>query len=52
MTQLDARASVVWPGRSLPLGCPTLHVMIVCVILFGIGLLSAVTHTRAKDRPQ
>jgi hypothetical protein len=33
-------------------GVSTLYVAIVCVILFGIGLLSAVTHTRAKDRPQ
>lgn len=33
-------------------GVPTLYVMITCVILFGIGLLSAVTHTRAKDRPK
>ena len=28
----------------------TLYVMITCVILLGIGILSAVTHTRSKDR--
>jgi len=26
-----------------------LYVMIACVILLGIGILSAVTHTRSKD---
>lgn len=30
---------------------PTVFVMIVCVILLGLGILSAVTHTRSKDRP-
>ncbi len=29
----------------------TTYVMITCVILLGIGILSAVTHTRSKDRP-
>jgi amino acid transporter len=27
----------------------TLYVMITCVILLGIGILSAVTHARSKD---
>jgi hypothetical protein len=33
-------------------GVSTLYVMITCVILLGIGILSAVTHTRSKDRPK
>jgi hypothetical protein len=33
-------------------GVSTLHVAIACVILLGIGLVSAVTHTRSKDRPR
>lgn len=33
-------------------GVSTLYVMIACVILLGIGILSAVTHTRSKDRPK
>ena len=28
---------------------PTVYVMITCVILLGIGILSAVTHARSKD---
>ena len=28
---------------------PTLYVMITCVIMLGIGILSAVTHARSKD---
>ena len=32
-------------------GVPTVYVMIVCVILLGLGILSAVTHTRSKDPP-
>jgi amino acid transporter len=33
-------------------GVSTTYVMITCVILLGIGILSAVTHTRSKDRPK
>ena len=33
-------------------GVSTTYVMITCVILLGIGILSAVTHTRSKDRPR
>ena len=33
-------------------GVSTLYVMIACVILVGIGIVSAVTHTRSKDRPK
>ena len=32
-------------------GLSTVYVMIICVILLGLGILSAVTHTRSKDRP-
>ena len=31
-------------------GVSTVYVMITCVILLGIGIVSAVTHTRSKDR--
>lgn len=30
----------------------TLYVMIICVILVGIGMVTAVTHTRTRDRPK
>lgn len=30
---------------------PTQYIMITCLILLGVGILSAVTHTRSKDRP-
>ena len=30
-------------------GVSNTYVMITCVILLGIGILSAVTHTRSKD---
>jgi amino acid transporter len=33
-------------------GVSTVYVMITCVILLGIGIVSAVTHTRSKDRPK
>jgi hypothetical protein len=33
-------------------GVSNTYVMITCVILLGIGILSAVTHTRSKDRPK
>ena len=32
-------------------GLSNVYVMIICVILLGLGILSAVTHTRSKDRP-
>jgi amino acid transporter len=31
---------------------PTTYVLITCVILLGIGIISAVNHTRSKDRPK
>jgi hypothetical protein len=40
---------VAW-GLSLA-GLATTYVMIACVILFGIGILTAVTRTRQKDTP-
>ena len=33
-------------------GVSDTYVMITCVILFGLAVLSAVTHTRSKDRPR
>jgi amino acid transporter len=33
-------------------GVRPLYVMIACVILFGMGIVSAVTHTRSKDSPK
>lgn len=35
----------------ITVGLPTIFVMILCVILFGLGILSAVTQTRSKDPP-
>lgn len=35
----------------ITVGVSTVYVMILSVILFGLGILSAVTHTRSKDRP-
>lgn len=35
----------------ITLGLPTIFVMILSVILLGLGILSAVTHTRSKDPP-
>ena len=32
-------------------GVRPLYVMIACVIFIGIGIVSAVTHTRSKDNP-
>lgn len=32
-------------------GVRPLYVVIACVIMFGIGILTGVTHTRSKDRP-
>jgi uncharacterized membrane protein len=31
---------------------PTTYIMITCLILLGVAVLSAVTHTRSKDRPK
>ncbi len=31
---------------------PTTYVLITSMILLGLGILSAVTHTRSKDRPK
>jgi hypothetical protein len=31
---------------------PTTYIMITCLILLGAAILSAVTHTRSKDRPK
>ena len=28
------------------------YIMITCLILLGLAILSAVTHTRSKDRPK
>lgn len=30
---------------------PQTYILITCTILLGLGILSAVTHTRSKDRP-
>ena len=31
---------------------PTTYIMITCLVLLGVAILSAVTHTRSKDRPK
>ena len=31
---------------------PTNYILIICLILLGVAILSAVTHTRSKDRPK
>ncbi len=33
-------------------GIRPLYVIITCVILLGVGIVSAVTHTRSKDNPK
>jgi hypothetical protein len=33
-------------------GVSDTYVLITCVILLGLAILSAVTHTRSKDRPR
>jgi uncharacterized membrane protein SpoIIM required for sporulation len=33
-------------------GVPTIYVLIASVILLGLGIMSGVTRTRTKDRPQ
>ena len=35
----------------ITVGVSTVFVMILSVILLGLGILSAVTHTRSKDLP-
>ena len=40
---------VAW--GAIKAGAPTMWVIIGCVILAGIGILTAVTQTRSKDRP-
>jgi hypothetical protein len=42
-------AGVAW-GLSV-MGVATKFIMIACVILFGLGVLTAVTRTRQKDPP-
>lgn len=41
-------AGVAW--ALITAGVSTTYVTIACVILFGIGILSAVTHTRSRGR--
>jgi hypothetical protein len=43
-------AGVAW--ALIAAGVRTTYVMITCVILLGIGIVSAVTQTRTKDRPK
>jgi len=43
-------AGIAW--GLITAGVPPLYVMIACVILLGIGIMSGVTKTRSKDRPQ
>jgi hypothetical protein len=40
---------VAW-GLSVA-GLSTTYILIICVILFGLGVLTAVTRTRQKDPP-
>jgi hypothetical protein len=42
-------AGVAW-GLSVA-GVATKFILIACVILFGLGILTAVTRTRQKDPP-
>jgi hypothetical protein len=42
-------AGVAW-GLSVA-GLSTTYILIACVILFGLGILTAVTRTRQKDPP-
>lgn len=42
-------AGVAW-GLSVA-GVSTTYILIACVILFGVGVLTAVTRTRQKDPP-
>ena len=42
-------AGVAW--AMITAGIATLYVMIACVILLGIGIMTAVTRTRPRDPP-
>ncbi|HEX6643656.1 MAG TPA: hypothetical protein VF037_03210 [Gemmatimonadales bacterium] len=42
-------AGVAW--ALVTAGVPLLYVMIACLILLGLGIMSAVTRTRPKDPP-
>jgi len=42
-------AGVAW--ALVTAGVPSLWVLIACVILLGLGLMTAVTRTRPKDPP-
>ncbi len=42
-------AGVAW-GLSVA-GVPQTYILIACVIMLGIGILTAVTRTRQKDPP-
>ena len=47
---LIAIGGVAW--ALITAGVRPLYVVITCVILLGIGIVSAVTHTRSKDAPK
>lgn len=42
-------AGVAW--ALITAGVSTVYVMIACVILLGLGIMTGVTKTRSKDRP-
>ncbi len=42
-------AGVAW--GMITAGVPQLYVIIACVILFGLGILTGASRTRAKDPP-
>ena len=43
-------AGIAW--GLIKLGAPTIWVIIVSVILFGIGILTGVSRTRSRDLPK
>jgi hypothetical protein len=43
-------AGVAW--GLIKLGAPTIWVIIVSVILFGVGILTGVSRTRSRDLPK
>ena len=43
---------LVYPAPTVTAGVPTIYVLIASVILLGLGIMSGVTRTRSKDRPQ
>lgn len=43
-------AGIAW--ALIAAGLSDQNVMIACVIMLGLGIISAVTHTRSKDRPR